>query len=234
MDNFLHDKYLSLFEKDKFSETAFQKLYFIKCLLPHLPKNRDAKILDIGCGHGFHLAVLKELGYENCFGIDISKEQIEHAISLKITNVDCIDPLLFLQDKENSFDAILLLDVLEHIERGPSLLLLKMVHASLRRGGLVCMQTPNALSPFTPLRYSDITHVSCYTVDSLKQSFRFGGFSCLRFFSLFPPVHGIKSMIRNFLWRAIFHPILKALFYCLYGSAMGNIYTANILTIAKK
>lgn len=39
-------------------------------LLPLLPKNKDIKILDIGCGWGYFLRLLKQVGFVNLTGVD--------------------------------------------------------------------------------------------------------------------------------------------------------------------
>ena len=44
-----------------------------------LPKNKDAKILVIGCGLGHEVYALNKLGYSNVNGIDISEPQIRIA-----------------------------------------------------------------------------------------------------------------------------------------------------------
>jgi 2-polyprenyl-3-methyl-5-hydroxy-6-metoxy-1,4-benzoquinol methylase len=41
-----------------------------------LPENREAKILDIGCGFGLFLSKIKELGYTNVSGVDIDVDAV--------------------------------------------------------------------------------------------------------------------------------------------------------------
>ena len=43
---------------------------------PHLPADRDAKILDLGCGCGYFLHFLRTEGYTNVLGIDSSADQL--------------------------------------------------------------------------------------------------------------------------------------------------------------
>lgn len=44
---------------------------------PFLPLNKNSKILDIGCGMGQFLSLLKNKGYKNFQGIGLSQEQVE-------------------------------------------------------------------------------------------------------------------------------------------------------------
>ena len=44
-----------------------------------LPTDKDAAILDIGCGVGFFLWFLQKNGFTNTSGIDVSPEQVKVA-----------------------------------------------------------------------------------------------------------------------------------------------------------
>jgi 2-polyprenyl-3-methyl-5-hydroxy-6-metoxy-1,4-benzoquinol methylase len=60
------------------SKEAFE--YMARCYFnwydPYLPKNKDARILDFGCGIGHFLYFLNKMGYSNFVGIDISPQQV--------------------------------------------------------------------------------------------------------------------------------------------------------------
>src|ERR1035437_10071184 len=75
-------------------------------ILPLMPAGKTSKILDIGCGFGEWLMLLKENSYNNCEGIDISKEQIETAQSLGLKNVQVANVFDYLASKPNYFDCI--------------------------------------------------------------------------------------------------------------------------------
>jgi ubiquinone/menaquinone biosynthesis C-methylase UbiE len=85
-----------------------------KLLLGMLKKNADydSKILDIGCGVGENLSLLRSAGYKNIVGVDISEEMLNIA-SKNGHNVSLPEALLV--DK-NLFDVLLFSHVLEHIE----------------------------------------------------------------------------------------------------------------------
>ena len=74
---------------------------------------KDASILDFGCGTGNFTKFIREKGYRNVVGTDISKILLESA-KAKGNNV-------FLAKgekipvKSESFDAIILTDVIEHL-----------------------------------------------------------------------------------------------------------------------
>lgn len=71
------------------------------------------EILDVGCATGEYCIKLKKLGF-NCTGIDINEKYVEKSIENEIeTHVMSADDLNF---PDNSFDTILLFEVLEHVE----------------------------------------------------------------------------------------------------------------------
>lgn len=209
--------------------------YFRDHFLGHLPKDRKANILDIGCGFGKYLIELKKLGYENTFGIDLSESQVEAAHKVHgLDNVMIAEPLDFLEGQEQQYDAILLIDILEHLDLEYCIELVKKVEASLKLGGTVLIHVPNGLSPMCPILYGDITHKRAYSVTSLQQLLRMGRFEEFDFFSLPPANTGLKSRVRKRLWEGLITPFIKGYMLIANGTTMGGIYTANILAVGRK
>lgn len=102
---------------------------------------RAGRILDVGCGRGFTLAALQELGHE-VYGIQISPEAAAYARErLGITNIETRD-LLDVGYPENSFDAVTAYHVIEHLA-DPHAFLLE-ARRILRPGGHLILEVPNA------------------------------------------------------------------------------------------
>src|SRR4051794_6255172 len=59
--------------------------YLRKIIRRFVPYDRQIRIVDLGCGHGACLYVLKSAGYVNVAGVDISPEQISRAHQLGVT-----------------------------------------------------------------------------------------------------------------------------------------------------
>lgn len=78
-------------------------------LMPHGVET----LLDIGCGDGLLLSLLKEKGVA-AKGIDISEEGVakSRAKGLDVAVYDADGPVPF---SDNAFDVVILLDVLEHL-----------------------------------------------------------------------------------------------------------------------
>lgn len=113
-------------------------------LLPKVPAIPDSltggKILDVGCGVGDTLILLKELGWET-YGIDIDETAVAVA---KKRGVDHVR-VGFYQDistyPDNFFDAIRLYHVIEHLD--DPLQCLRLVNKKLKKGGQLIIGTPN-------------------------------------------------------------------------------------------
>lgn len=213
------------------SETsAFE--HFDARLRAWLPENRDANILDLGCGDGKFLRYLQTRGYENLSGVDISPEQIKLARdSIKNASINETDMMAFLKDKKNIYDCIMALDVIEHLEKSEVLPFLEAVHAALKKNGRVIFQTPNAASPWGPsLMFGDFTHGSSFTPSSLKQLLMLTGFSNILSKETAPI---IKRPMRFFFWK-IFSACFK--FYNLVemGTSGDGIYTRSFQCMAMK
>ncbi|MDX1412269.1 MAG: class I SAM-dependent methyltransferase, partial [Nitrospirales bacterium] len=83
----------------------------------HLPKNTQAKVLDLGCGFGSFLYFLRKEGFQDVHGVEISTEQVAAAKSIGIPNMSCNDIIDYLKDNPESFDCVVALDVIEHFPK---------------------------------------------------------------------------------------------------------------------
>ena len=105
-----------------------------KKVYENLPKNRNAKILDLGCGYGTFLNALRSLGYKNLYGVEIGKEQSEFLKDkgFKIYQLDILD---FLKTSNQTFDCITLFDVLEHFKKDEIVAMIPLLKSRLAGGG---------------------------------------------------------------------------------------------------
>ena len=126
---YFKDRFFDNFEKD-----ALCKLIFIK---NHVGK--DLKILDFGCGLGDFLNLAKKDGFD-VVGYDSSsyvKEYVLEKYGIKILSSRLRSNLF----RENSFDCIVIFDVLEHLPNFK--LVLGYLHRWLNAGGKIVITTPN-------------------------------------------------------------------------------------------
>jgi SAM-dependent methyltransferase len=83
-------------------------------IVSSIGKNKNQKILDIGCGAGFNLVKLGKFGKAS--GVDVSREAIHFCRKRGLKNIHLIRAGKYpFPDK--SFNLITCLDVLEHIDK---------------------------------------------------------------------------------------------------------------------
>lgn len=200
---------------------------------PHLPKSKNATILDIGCGIGSFVYFLRELGYENVVGIDISKEQIDAGTKLGITGLRVEDLSTFLNAEGIRFDFIIARDVIEHFSRQEAFDLLVKISSVLNIGGKFLMQVPNGQGLFyTSIFYGDYTHEMAYTESSIRQLMTNCGFGKVACYPTGPVPHSFFSIIRSILWWL---KVQQLKFWKMVetGSSRG-IFTSNIISVSEK
>jgi 2-polyprenyl-3-methyl-5-hydroxy-6-metoxy-1,4-benzoquinol methylase len=210
--------------------------YFAYHYLRHLPADKEAAIADVGCGFGAYLRTLMDLGYTNVHGVDLGAAQIEWArdqLGLG-DRVEQDDASAWLEQRPDTFDCILVFDVLEHLELQALLRLGRAIHGALKRGGRVIVQAPNDLSPLNPVRQADITHVRCFTVQSLRQFFAYSQLEPIHFLELGQFPHGLRSRIQLALWRLIFAPLFRAFVLLVHGRVEGGIHSINVGAVARR
>jgi SAM-dependent methyltransferase len=170
-----------------------------------LPRPKGALIADLACGNGKLLYFLKQQGYSNLYGVDISPDQVALARHV-VPDVVQADVLESLVDKKHQFDLIVSLDFIEHLSREEALRFLNLCHTSLKPGGRLILQTPNADSPFgLQICFGDITHEWVYNVNLLTRLLRGAGFVNIqpREQGPVPWGYSLFSTVRWIVWRMI-------------------------------
>lgn len=194
--------------------------------------SNDSAILDLGCGRGYMLEYLKNHGYNNLKGIDISEEQIEISRG-KGFDVKVSDAIGFLENNVSKFKLIFALDFVEHFYKEELFPLFEGIFSSLEEGGLLIMHTPNGQAIISPkMIYGDLTHLTIFTPVSAQQILRIVGFKDIKFYEPEPVPKNIKGIIRLILWK-----IIKLSFNIIRLVEIGTtekILTQNFIISAKK
>ncbi|HEY7213873.1 MAG TPA: methyltransferase domain-containing protein [Thermoanaerobaculia bacterium] len=106
-------------------------------------------LLDCGCGRGFYLKMLRHLGNARLFGIDLelpyllkARRNTAHLPGILVNNAS----IYALPFPDTTFDAVILSEILEHVERDVDAL--REVRRVLKPGGLALITVPNANYPF--------------------------------------------------------------------------------------
>jgi 2-polyprenyl-3-methyl-5-hydroxy-6-metoxy-1,4-benzoquinol methylase len=198
-----------------------------------LPANRDAKIVELGCGDGRFVYWLNELGYSRVNGSDLSAEQVDVARGLGIQNIEVANMFEALNSAESEFDVLFLRDVVEHFDRNAAFQILKLCHRSLKPGGRLVLHLPNADSPFFGrIRYGDFTHEMAYSMNSLTQLFNVLGFVRPQFVSDEMACPNLRAVPRFVCWKCT-----EAVYKFFLASEIGfgrKIVTQNLIASADR
>lgn len=198
------------------------------------PLDTQERVLDIGIGRGEMISCMKEWGYVNYLGIDISKSTVEYCKALHL-NVELVsDTRAWLSEHKDSYAVITLLDVLEHVPKSEVIPFLKDLKSALKPGGTLIIQVPNLQAPDGQLhRYNDFTHESGFVENSMKQVLLAAGFRTFYFKGFEILVHGsfiekIAGVFRRLYWLHV------KIFRKLNTNLCPNILNPVFFAVVKK
>lgn len=89
-----------------------------KNIINFCKQHAGKRILDFGCATGNYCLELKRLGFE-CVGVDINEEYIKIAQKRGVEALVIKEHLPF---EENSFDTVIMLELLEHVQNPDGIL----------------------------------------------------------------------------------------------------------------
>jgi len=163
-----------------------RNLHWLKALLKYcLP---PAKVLELGCSHGSFVALMRQAGFD-ATGIEMSPWVVEFGqktfgVPISVGPIEALDfPL-------GSFDAIALMDVLEHLP--DPLATMEYCLKLLKPDGLLFIQTPQfrqgidyrtlteKQSPFLAQLKAD-EHLYLFTEQSIRRLFKQLGADYIQF-----------------------------------------------------
>lgn len=195
-----------------------------------LPKNESAKILEIGCGLGQFLHFCRTMGFVNSTGLDLSKENVSFCQAQGF-DVELGDGYKFLESHEDTYDAIVLNDVIEHIPKDMIIPMLKLMHSRLNPDGAILMKTINMANPIMGAhsRYIDFTHTVGWTQESLVQVLEEAGFSAVKVYPSNLYVYYWNPL--NYIALAItkFCDLLFLFYYRLNGRSTTTLFSKNLI-----
>ena len=175
--------------KSKSKIKRFWNFHKFTKIQKYLPK--EGKILDIGCGSGAFESLKNTLNLQNTkiIGLDITPKQVifaqqNHKESLFVAGSGHELPF-----KDNSFDAVVLIEFIEHIPKNAIQKLLKEAKRVLKDNGKIIITTPNYQSPylliewlhskFGKVNYSE-QHITHFTPKRMRKALKIAGFNKLK------------------------------------------------------
>lgn len=194
----------------------------------------DMKTLDIGCAFGQRVCMFRNQGAD-AWGIDISEEAVSYGQkyrSLNLLHGSIEDSRL----QANSFDCIILIDVIEHLPQ-PKQVILKCFEL-LNPGGLLVIYTPNfgcfnrvgdSWAGFKK-SYEHILYFNCFSLGYLLKKCGFHIIANKTVDSM--PLTEIQTnRYSKFIFKQVLNKILQIVpdkLYCKLRYVKGNFLTRRI------
>ena len=129
------------------ADMAFKRR--VKTIFEYVNPNDGMRILDLPCGRGFYLNMFRFVSRCQLVGADLdwdvikqAKRRLSHLENITLQRVNIYE----MPYAKDYFDAVILSEVLEHIEddvRG-----LREAYRVLKPGGVLAVTVPNANYPF--------------------------------------------------------------------------------------
>jgi 2-polyprenyl-3-methyl-5-hydroxy-6-metoxy-1,4-benzoquinol methylase len=233
-----YDRYVSAFKHENASLAPAELAHYFRwCdaryfpILAHLEK--ISSILELGCGHGRILNYLKQKGFTNVKGIDISEEQI--ALARKdALDAERADVFEYLEKRSpSSLDCVIAIDFVEHFTKEELLQLFELLHTVMKPEGTILLQTVNGGGLFPrQIIYGDLTHSTILSPGSMSQLLSATGFHDMRYFECAPLASGIKGMIRSIGWKCIRAGANTV--RLIESNKMQSVWTENFIISARR
>ncbi len=125
-----------------------------------------------------------------------------------------------LSDVDRKFDAIICMDVIEHMSLHRGLEMIQKMVSLLGANGILILQTPNARCVRNPMG-GDMTHLHCYNLPDLWAYLRCEGFQAQGFRIVLSRDEGLIQKLHTFVARFIITKMI------------GCDYADNIAVIGK-
>lgn len=136
-----------------------------------------APVLDVGCGRGEFLGLLRQEGIE-ARGVDIDPDMVAfcRGQGLEVAEADAIAHLEALP--EGSLGGVFAAQFVEHLRPGPLVSFLALAASRLRVGGILVVETINPHSVVAMAHYfADLTHAQPLVPAALELLARQSGFA---------------------------------------------------------
>ena len=171
---------------------------------------KDKPIIDIGCGRGEWLELLKDNGF-SAYGIDINTMMVERSLSfgLDARHADLMAHLHSIEDAARG--AVTAFHVVEHLPFGTLVDFLDEALRVLMPGGVLILETPNpeTMRVGATTFYNDPTHRNPLMPEVLRFIVQHRGFSEVEVLKLHPFTQGLlqeKTADAEMLNEVLFGP----------------------------
>lgn len=165
-----------------------------------LPSDKNAAILDAGCGVGRMLAYLAD--FPNAIGVDINGGEIQKipdSCRGRAKRIDRLDQ--FLDQNPGRFDLVIAKDMIYYFSHEEMIPMLERMRRALKPGGRIIVEAFNgAHVTGSYIMHKDRGIRRAFTEHSLKQTLEDAGFTIEFFGDQHFTGWGVRSMIARMAW----------------------------------
>ncbi len=217
--------------ESEFLKYSDREAIYFSTLVRKFQIPRNAEVLEVGFGNGGLLGYMRSTGRTVC-GIETNKVLVDRASR---HGIKCYKSLG--EADSNSFDCILLMDVLEHIDQSEIPYIFSVLERLLAPGGIVILRSPNGHSPLgLSNQHGDVTHVTVVTVPKVElwlQEARplriiHGGWDVTPI-SFAKPVYSIKNLLRMAVART-----MEKIIRLIFRPQPSGLLSSNLLIVLKR
>ena len=142
--------------------------------------NKQKSVLDIGCGRGEFLELLRDSGIK-AFGVDSNLEMVNRCKD-KGLNVELGDAIEYLDNFKGSLGNVFLSMIVEHLDFKDIYRIIKAAWEKMEKDSVIIIETINPNSFYAQSRayVIDPTHVNLLSPETLSYTFQKIGFRNLR------------------------------------------------------
>ncbi len=185
-------------------EDIYERLKVYIPILEAANVDREAQILDVGCGRGEWLELLNSFGYK-AKGIDLNRVMLEQCQvkGLEVTESDVVQYLQSLPD--GSLGVVTGFHIIEHLSFNELMKLLSETWRVLKQGGMAIFETPNPHNLLVGCNnfYIDPTHRNPLPSELTRFLLEYIGFSSVEIVNLHPfndevKLKGTEEVIQRF------------------------------------
>lgn len=199
-----------------------------------LPSDRNAAIVDVGCGDGRVLAFLAAAGYTHLEGFDRDPAAVEAARAR--VNAQVVvehDWARFLDPRPRAVDLVVLKDVIYYVPKDGVVEALRTVRRAIKPGGRVLVEVFNGASftgPFVAYKDDGILWVP--TEHTVRTFLERAGFVSVELRAHIPPARTLRRRAFNLL-AAVWRGVLRLIYLAERGLSEGNprILTTKIVAV---
>jgi 2-polyprenyl-3-methyl-5-hydroxy-6-metoxy-1,4-benzoquinol methylase len=142
MSENLNNSYFQLRRVDPSNYAGFVLPHYV---LQHLPEDKNALIVDFGCGFGQVLLALRSMGYSNIAGVDIDPGAIEFLETKGVRVYQGLSEEV-VQKLKGKASFVIASHIIEHFPKTEIISTLIKLRSILKPNGKFLMMVPNAQS----------------------------------------------------------------------------------------